>query len=243
MLEINNLKVNIDNNNILKGVDLVVEDSQVHALMGPNGSGKSTLAQALMGHPSYEITDGSVSLNGKDVLDMEPDARALEGIFLSFQYPSEISGVTVSNFLRMIYNKHHTDQVTPAKFRKILKEKMDILQMDESFVDRYLNEGYSGGEKKRMEMLQMLIAEPKIAILDETDSGLDIDALKTVSEAVNLLRHQNGMSVLIITHYTRILKYIEPDRVHIMRDGKIIKEGGKALAHQLEEQGYAPFGE
>ncbi len=243
MLEIKNLKVKIEDNEILKGVNLKVENNKVHALMGPNGSGKSTLAQALMGHPMYEVTQGEVLLDGEEVLDMEPDERAVKGIFLSFQYPSEVSGVTISNFLRLIYNKHHEEKLTPAKFRKVLKEKMDVLEMDESFADRYLNEGYSGGEKKRMEMLQMLIMEPKVAILDETDSGLDIDALKIVAESVNKLKGQTNMSVLIITHYTRILKYIEPDKVHIMRDGKIIKEGGKDLAHQLEEQGYAPFGE
>ncbi|MFZ5424277.1 MAG: Fe-S cluster assembly ATPase SufC [Patescibacteria group bacterium] len=243
MLKITDLKVSIEEKLILKGVDLEVTKGKVHVLMGPNGSGKSTLAQSLMGHPMYEINKGTVLLNGEDLLAMEPDERALAGVFLSFQYPSEVTGVTISNFLRMIHNKMHGEKLPPARFRKILKEKMDLLNMDESFMTRYLNEGFSGGEKKRMEMLQMLIMEPKLAILDETDSGLDVDALKVVGKAVNHLKDKKDMTVLLITHYTRVLKHIEPDFVHIMQDGKIVKTGGSELAHELEEKGYAPFGE
>lgn len=241
MLEIKNFKVNIEEKEILKGVNLTVEDNKVHVLMGQNGSGKSTLAQAIMGHPLYEVTDGEVLINGENLLEMEPDERALAGVFLSFQYPSEIPGVTISSFLRMIYNKRHDVKLSPVKFRKLLAEKMELLNMPEEFMSRYLNEGFSGGEKKRMEMLQMLILEPKVAILDETDSGLDIDALKIVSETVNTLKKETGMSVLLITHYTRILKHIDADVVHIMQKGQIIQEGGKELAHELEEQGYEKY--
>lgn len=241
MLEIKNLKVSIEDKEILKGVNLTLQDNKVHVLMGQNGSGKSTLAQSLMGHPLYEVTEGVAKLDGTDLLELEPDERALEGVFLSFQYPSEIPGVTISNYLRMIYNKRNNTKLSPVKFRKLLKEKMDILNMPEEFMTRYLNEGFSGGEKKRMEMLQMMILEPKVAILDETDSGLDIDALKIVAETVNKLKEETGMSVLIITHYTRILNHIDADMVHIMRAGEIIKEGGKELAHELEEKGYEEY--
>ncbi len=243
MLEIKNLHVKIDDNEILKGVNLDLAENKVHVLMGPNGSGKSTLAQALMGHPSYVVTEGSVKLDGKDLLELEPNERSLAGLFLSFQYPSEVPGVTISNFLRMVYNKRKKENLTPVKFRKLLKEKMEVLGIDETFMTRYLNEGFSGGEKKRMEILQMLVLEPKFAILDETDSGLDIDALKVVSQGVNVLKKETGMGVLVITHYTRILNYIKPDFVHVMVDGAIVKSGGHELAQELESQGYAPFGE
>lgn len=256
MLEIKDLKVKIQEDSgqstqvnqgenfqkeILKGINLKVEDNKVHVLMGPNGSGKSTLAQAIMGHPAYDVTSGQVSFNGEPILDLDVTQRANVGIFLSFQYPSEITGVTISSFLRLIYNKAHNTKLSPAKFRKILKEKMSLLEIDDSFANRYLNEGFSGGEKKRMEMLQMLVLEPKLAILDETDSGLDIDALKTVANAVNALKKETKMSVLLITHYTRILNYIDADKVHIMQNGKIVKEGNKSLADELEKQGFAPF--
>lgn len=241
MLNIKDLKVQIENKEILKGVNLEILPNKIHVLMGQNGSGKSTLAQAIMGHPKYEVVNGQISLDGQDLLEMEPDERALAGVFLSFQYPSEIPGVTISSFLRLVYNKLHGTKLTPVKFRVILKEKADILGIDEKMLSRYLNDGFSGGEKKRMEMLQMLVMEPKLVILDETDSGLDIDALKTVSESVNYLKKQTKMSVLLITHYTRILKYIVPDVVHIMNDGKIVKEGGKELAHELEEHGYEKY--
>ena len=243
MLEIKNLHVKIDDNEILKGVNLSLAENKVHVLMGPNGSGKSTLAQSLMGHPGYEVTKGSVKLNGKDLLKLEPDERSLAGLFLSFQYPSEVPGVTISNFLRMVYNKRKNESLSPVKFRKLLAEKMKVLNMDESFMTRYLNEGFSGGEKKRMEILQMLVLAPKFAILDETDSGLDIDALKGVSYGVNVLKEETGMGVLVITHYTRVLNYIKPDFVHVMKDGMIVKSGGKELADELESQGYEPFGE
>ncbi|MBT6401209.1 Fe-S cluster assembly ATPase SufC [candidate division WWE3 bacterium] len=243
MLTIKGLKVDIDEKEILKGIDLDLEDNKVHVLMGPNGSGKSTLAQALMGHPEYVVTEGSVFLDNETLLELSPDERSIAGLFLSFQYPSEVPGVTISNFLRMVYNKRHEENLSPVRFRKILKEKMGLLDMDESFMHRYLNEGFSGGEKKRMEILQMLVLEPKFVILDETDSGLDIDALQVVSRGLNTLKEKTGMGVLVITHYTRILNYVEPDFVHVMKDGLIVKSGGKDLAEELEDQGYAPFGE
>ena len=240
MLELEDLHIEIDGKEIVKGVNLEVDAGHVHVLMGPNGSGKSTLAQTLMGHPGYEVTKGSVKFGEKNLLEMDPAERSLAGLFLSFQYPSEVPGVSIANFLRMIYNKRHSDQpaVPPVKFREILKEKMKRIEIDESFMSRYLNEGFSGGEKKRMEMLQMLVLEPSIAILDETDSGLDIDALKVVASVVNFLKKEKNMGVLVITHYTRILKYIDPDFVHVIKDGQIVKSGDRKLADELEEQGY-----
>lgn len=243
MLSIKNLHVNVEGKEILKGLNLEVDTGMISALMGPNGSGKSTLAQALMGNPKYEITKGTISFNGKNIKNMSPDERSNAGIFLSFQYPSELTGVSVTNFLRFIYNKKHNLKLTPVKFREVLKEKMEMLDIKEDFLGRYLNEGFSGGEKKRMEMLQMLILEPSIAILDETDSGLDIDALKIVSKAVNYLNEKSKMGVLVITHYTRILEYLKPDTVHVLKDGRIVESGKKDLAEKLEVQGYAPFGE
>lgn len=241
MLEIRNLKVSINEKQILKGLNLKIGENQIHAIMGPNGSGKSTLASTLMGHPGYEVNEGDVLLNNENILEMEPNERAEKGLFLSFQYPSEVEGVNISSYLRLIYNKSHGTKVSPVKFREILKEKMEILDIKEEFINRYLNDGFSGGEKKRMEMLQMLVLEPKIAILDETDSGLDVDALKVVSKAVNYLVEKNQMSVVVITHYTRILNYIKPEFVHILKDGKIIKEGGEELAHEIESQGYKAY--
>ncbi len=241
MLEVKNLSVEIQDKLILKNLSIMVRANTVHALMGINGSGKSTLAQTLMGHPDYVVKTGRAIFNGKDILEMTPNERALEGLFLSFQYPSEIQGVTISSFLRMIYNKTHKQNLSPVNFRKVLKEKMDLLEMKDELTQRYLNDGFSGGEKKRMEMLQMLVLEPKLSILDETDSGLDIDALQVVSKAVNHLIKNNGMSLLLITHYTRILKYVVPDTVHIMADGAIIRQGDISLAHELEEKGYAHF--
>ncbi len=243
MLKIKDLKVSIEDKEILKGINLDVLKGKVHVLMGPNGSGKSTLAQTIMGNPMYTVTSGDIVLENESILDLEPHARALKGIFLSFQYPSEVTGVTISNFLRMIYNKRHVQNLSPVKFRKILEDKMNALGMNTDFAQRYLNDGFSGGEKKRMEMLQMSILEPKIAILDETDSGLDIDALKIVSNAVNTLKKDTNMSVLIITHYTRILQHIQADKVHILQDGVIVREGNRELADELEQKGYAPFGE
>lgn len=242
MLQIKKLKVNIEDKEIIKGLDLNIKDGEIHALMGPNGSGKSTLAQTLMGHPKYEVKSGKVLLDGKNLLDLDVTERALAGVFLAFQYPSEVSGVTIANFLRLAYNakmkKLGQKELTPVNFRKLLKEKMDMLKIKEDFMNRYLNEGFSGGEKKRAEVLQMAILEPKLAILDETDSGLDIDALKIVSEGVLTLHKKTGMAVLIITHYTRILSYIKPDFVHVMKNGLIVQEGGSELAHKLEKEGY-----
>ena len=242
MLIVKNLNVKVEDKQVLKGVDLAVEKGKVHALMGQNGSGKSTLAQALMGSPVYTITNGEASFDGKNLLDLEPNARAKEGLFLSFQYPSEVPGVNILSYLRLIYNNKHDQKLSPIAFKKYIKEKLDLLDIKEDFLTRYLNDGFSGGEKKRMEMLQMLVLEPKLSILDEIDSGLDVDAMKLVSTAVNYLVKEKGMSVLIITHYTRILNYIQPDKVHIMQDGVIVKTGDKSLAHQLEEMGFAQFG-
>jgi Fe-S cluster assembly ATP-binding protein len=239
MLNIKNLKVTVENNQILKGVNLEIKENKVHALMGQNGSGKSTLAQTLMGNPAYTVTGGEAILGNKDILHLKPDDRAHEGLYLSFQYPSEVEGVNVVSYLRMIYNKNHDQNLSPVKFREFLLERMKILKIKEEVLHRCLNEGFSGGEKKKMEMLQMLVLEPKLAILDEVDSGLDIDALKTVANAVNYLKERNAMAVFIITHYARILKHVEPDFVHVMSDGVIAKSGDGSLAHELEEKGYS----
>jgi len=236
-LEVIDLKVNIEDKEILKGVNLTVDKGQVVAIMGPNGSGKSTLAFALMGHPNYKITSGKILVDGEDMTYAAPDVRARKGLFLSFQYPQEISGVSVSNFLRTAMNARNEKQISVPDFHKILQEKMKLLKVDKSFALRYLNEGFSGGEKKRMEILQMAVLLPKIGILDETDSGLDIDALKTVAEGINSLKGPE-MGILLITHYQRILNYITPDRVHIVMDGNVVKSGGKELAIQVEEKGY-----
>ena len=236
-LEVKNLKVKIEDKEILKGISLEVNKNEVVALMGPNGSGKSTLAYALMGHPRYQVTNGKIMLNGKDATNAEPDERAKNGLFLSFQYPQEISGVSVSNFLRTALNAKREKPISVPDFHKLLQEKMALLKMDKSFALRYVNEGFSGGEKKRAEILQMAVLHPQIAILDETDSGLDIDALKTVANGVNALKGPET-GILLITHYQRILNYITPDKVHIVIDGRIVKSGGKELALQVEEKGY-----
>ena len=242
-LEIKNLHVSIEGKEILKGVDLTVEQGKVHAIMGPNGTGKSTLAYTLMGHPSYRVTEGEITFKGQDVLELEPDARSRLGLFLAFQYPVAIPGVTVANFLRSAINarrraENPEDKGMPIpEFRKMLKEKMSMLKMDPNVAGRYLNEGFSGGEKKRAEILQMAALKPEIAILDETDSGLDIDALRIVSDGVNaLMAHDLG--VLVITHYQRLLNYIKPDFVHVMMGGRIVESGGSELALHLEEKGY-----
>lgn len=240
---IRNLHVKVAGREILKGVDLTVRSGEVHALMGPNGTGKSTLAYALMGHPNYEITEGEVYFHGQNILGLEPDERSRLGMFLAFQYPVAIPGVSVANFLRSAINARRkaanpSDKgVSVPEFRKILKERMDLLKMDYSFAGRYLNDGFSGGEKKRAEILQMAVLRPQIAILDETDSGLDIDALRIVSEGVNALRGPD-LGVLVITHYQRILNYIRPEHVHIMLGGRIVESGGSDLALHLEEHGY-----
>jgi Fe-S cluster assembly ATP-binding protein len=242
-LKIRNLHAGIGGKEILKGVDLIVSQGEVHALMGPNGTGKSTLAYVLMGHPSYEVTEGEILFKGENLLDLAPDQRSQLGLFLAFQYPVAIPGVTLANFLRTAINSRRKagdpkDKGIPIpEFRKLLKEKMDILKMDHSFAGRYLNEGFSGGEKKRAEILQMATLKPEIAVLDETDSGLDIDALRVVSDGVNALRGED-LGVLVITHYQRILNYIKPEVVHIMLDGRIVESGGADLALHLEEHGY-----
>ena len=242
-LEIKDLHVSIEDKEILKGLTLTIKQGEIHAIMGPNGTGKSTLAYTLMGHPNYTVTSGEVLIDGENVLEMEPDERSRAGVFLAFQYPVAIPGVTVANFLRSAINSRRRaenpeDKGMPIpEFRKMLKEKMDMLKMDHTFAGRYLNDGFSGGEKKRAEILQMATLKPEIAILDETDSGLDIDALRIVSEGVNTLRGPK-LGVLVITHYQRILNYIKPDFVHIMLGGRIVETGGADLALHLEEHGY-----
>jgi Fe-S cluster assembly ATP-binding protein len=242
-LVIRNLHVSIEGKEILKGLDLTVKQGEVHAIMGPNGTGKSTLAYALMGHPSYEVTAGEIIYKDQNILELSPDKRSRLGIFLAFQYPVSIPGVTVANFLRTAINSRRraenpNDKGVPIpEFRKIVKERMEHLKMDPVFAGRYLNEGFSGGEKKRAEILQMAVLKPEMAILDETDSGLDIDALRIVSEGVNALRGPN-LGVMVITHYQRILNYINPDFVHVMLGGRIVESGGPELALHLEEHGY-----
>ncbi len=236
-LVIENLHVNVEGREILRGVDLVVPRGETHALMGPNGSGKSTLAYTLLGHPKYEVTEGSVLFKGQNVLELEPDERARLGMFLAFQYPTSIPGVSLANFLRLSLKSVRGGDVPPGQFRRLVREKLNLLKMDDAFLTRYVNEGFSGGEKKRAEVLQMALLQPEIAILDETDSGLDIDALRTVSEGVNSLVGPN-LGILIITHYQRILNYIKPDVVHVMVRGRIVRTGGQELVEALEAQGY-----
>jgi Fe-S cluster assembly ATP-binding protein len=246
-LVIRNLHASIDGAEILKGVDLELSKGEVHAIMGPNGSGKSTLAHVMMGHPSYEVTEGEVIYKGEQVLDLEPDQRSRLGLFLAFQYPSAIPGVTVANFLRLAVNAHRRSEdgeenpIRIPEFRKLLQENMESLKIDRSMTSRYLNDGFSGGEKKRMEMLQMAILKPEIAILDETDSGLDIDALRIVADGVNTLVGPE-MGALVITHYSRLLKYIKPDHIHVLVGGRIVRSGGPELADELERDGYTPYG-
>jgi len=236
-LIIKDLHVSVEGQRILNGVNLVVKKGEVCALMGPNGSGKSTLAYTLMGHPKYTVDKGEAWYKGQNILELKPDERAKLGLFLSFQYPQEIPGVSVSNFLRTALNAVKPSQISVPDFVKLLKEKMKLLKIDDSFSRRYLNEGFSGGEKKRAEILQLAVLQPEMAILDETDSGLDIDSLKIVAEGVNSMLNPN-FGALIITHYQRILSYVTPDRIHIMVKGRIVKSGGKELAHELEAKGY-----
>jgi Fe-S cluster assembly ATP-binding protein len=251
MFEIENLHVNIDDKEILKGVNLTINKGEIHALMGPNGAGKSTLGYVIAGHPSYEVTEGNIRFNGEDIFEMEADERAQKGIFLAFQYPTVIPGVSMANFLRMAVTNvrnaraealaaatgEEIKKINPRDFRRLMKEKMALLKMDDAFATRYLNEGFSGGEKKRAEILQMALLEPTLAVLDETDSGLDIDALRVVSDGVNALMNPE-MGILLITHYQRLLNHIKPHFVHIMMNGKIVQSGGPELAHELEKAGY-----
>ena len=241
MLEIKNLHAKIADREILNGINLTINAGEIHALMGPNGSGKSTLAKVLAGHPDYEVTEGEVLYFGKNLLELEPDARARAGVFLAFQYPIEIPGVSNANFLRMAYNekaKHEgRDELDPLEFDDLIQEKIKIVEMDKSFINRSVNEGFSGGEKKRNEILQMAVLEPKLAVLDETDSGLDIDALRIVAGGVNKLANQDN-AILLVTHYQRLLDYIEPHFVHVLYNGRIVKSGEKELAIELEKKGY-----
>lgn len=241
MLQIENLKSRIGDTEILRGLSLSVNPGEVHAIMGPNGSGKSTLAQVVAGHQDYEVTGGSVTYKGQDLLELEPEERAREGIFLGFQYPVEIPGVNNAYLLKAALNakrKHAgLDEIDAFEFLKMAREKMATLDMDPKFLNRGVNEGFSGGEKKRNEILQMAVLEPKLAVLDETDSGLDIDALKSVAEGVNALRHPDR-AIVLVTHYQRLLDYIEPDHVHVLSAGRIVKSGGKSLALELEDKGY-----
>ena len=236
-LEVQNLHVRTEEREILHGVDLVVKKGETHALMGPNGSGKSTLANTLMGNPSYEVTEGRILLNGEDLTEADPDERARAGLFMAFQYPATIPGVSVANFLRMAMNARREEPIKVKEFGALLKENMELLKIDRAFTSRYLNEGFSGGEKKRAEILQLAMLQPEFAVLDETDSGLDIDALRIVAEGVNAMRGDER-GFLIITHYTRILSYVNPDFVHILLDGRIVREGGSELADELEDKGY-----
>ena len=238
-LEIKNLSIKVDGKEIIAGLDLVVNSGEICALMGPNGSGKSTLAYALAGHPKYTITKGQVLINEEDIIALAPYKRAALGLFLGFQYPVEVPGVNVSNFLRTAYNSINKDKVSVLEFHKIITEKANILKVDPSFLDRYLNEGFSGGEKKRAEILQLAVLNPKFAVLDETDSGLDVDSLKIVANGINqIIKNNKKIGLLLITHYQRILDYITPDKVYIMMDGKIVKSGGKELALEIEKNGY-----
>ena len=241
-LEIRNLHVQADDKPILKGLDLTVRDGEVHALMGPNGSGKSTLANAIMGHPSLEVTEGQILFGGQDITEADTDERSRMGLFMAFQYPVAIPGVTITKYLRMVMNAHREARgegdIPLREFRKTVEAAMELTNVPKEFSSRYLNEGFSGGEKKRMEILQLALQAPKLAVLDETDSGLDIDALNTVSHGVNTIAGETGMGALIITHYQRILHLVKPEFVHIMFEGRIVKEGGPELVEQLEQRGY-----
>src|ERR671936_1018171 len=246
--EIKDLRARVEGREILKGVSLALSKGEVHAVMGPNGSGKSTLSHTLMGHPGYEVTGGKVLFKGQNLLDLAPDERARLGLYLAFQYPVVVPGITMANFLRTALNarrgydgKDKSKAVTPKEFRQLLKDTMQMLRMDDSFLSRYINDGFSGGEKKRAEILQMAVLKPEIAILDETDSGLDIDSIKFVAEAVNRMRGPE-LGILIITHYTRILEFIKPDYVHVLVDGKFVLSGGPEVADRLEKTGYSEWG-
>ncbi len=247
LLQVKNLHINVEGQEIVRGVDLTIHLGETHAIMGPNGSGKSTLVNTLMGHPKYEITKGEIAFLGQDLLAMEPSDRAKAGMFLAFQYPKEIAGVSLRNFLFAAYESQMTardsahTKMSPIQFKKLLVEQAGAINMDPAFLERSLNQGFSGGEKKKAEILQLKLLKPLLALLDETDSGLDVDALKIVAEGVNSLRGKNFSSI-IVTHYARILEYIVPDHVHVMIRGKIVESGGKEFAHTLEKDGYAAYG-
>src|ERR1044071_944744 len=241
MLEIRNLHAAIDGKEILKGINLTVNKGEIHAIMGPNGSGKSTLAKVLAGHPQYEVTAGEILYEGRNLLEMSPDERAREGVFMAFQYPIEVPGVSNAQFLRLAYNEKRKhlgeEELDPLEFKDLLKERAKVVEMDASFMTRSVNEGFSGGEKKRNEILQMAVLEPKLAVLDETDSGLDIDALRIVAGGVNQLKNSEN-AIILVTHYQRLLNYIVPDYVHVLSGGRIVREGGTELALELESKGY-----
>jgi len=237
-LKIKNLSVSTDGKKILENVNLEIKRGEIVVLMGPNGSGKTTLAYAIMGHPNYIIESGEVLYKNQNILELSPDKRAKLGIFLSFQYPSEVPGVSVSNFLRTAFNNLKNVKVDVMEFFKKINQKMELLNIDKSFVQRHLNDGFSGGEKKKCEILQMAVFEPEIAILDETDSGTDVDALRIIGEGVNKIKEASNSGILVITHYNRILKYLKPDRVYVMMNGKIVKEGTNELANEIESKGY-----
>ncbi|MBT4119568.1 MAG: Fe-S cluster assembly ATPase SufC [Candidatus Peribacter sp.] len=247
MLNAHNLHISVDDKEIVKGIDLNIEEGQIHAIMGPNGSGKSTLVSTLMGHPGYTVTAGSVEFMGKDLLAQAPHERAQAGLFLAFQYPKEIAGVTLRSFLFAAYKaqmKVRNPEMkvsSPIKFKALLEGAMKSLKMDTAFAERFVNQGFSGGEKKKAEVLQMHILQPSLALMDETDSGLDVDALKIVADGVNALKERSDFSALVVTHYARILDHIHPDHVHVMVDGKIVESGGKEFAQQLEEGGYEKY--
>ena len=242
LLEVKNLQVRVEEREILHGLTLTVNVGEIHAIMGPNGSGKSTLAKVLAGHPDYKVVSGKIEMDGENIMELEPDERARKGLFLAFQYPSEIPGVTIANFLRAAVQARlpEGDELEATEYYAKLYEKMDLLEMDRSFTSRSVNEGFSGGEKKRNEILQLAMLQPKYAVLDETDSGLDIDALKVVAHGVNSIRGP-AMGILVITHYQRLLEYIVPDHVHVMVQGRIVRSGGKGLALELEEKGYESY--
>jgi Fe-S cluster assembly ATP-binding protein len=241
VLEIRDLHATVDGKEILRGVNLTIKKGEIHAIMGPNGSGKSTLAKILAGHPAYEVTKGEVLFEGRNLLELAPDERAREGVFLAFQYPVEVPGVSNAQFLRLAYNEKRKhlgeEELDPLEFKDLLAERAKVVEMDAGLMSRSVNEGFSGGEKKRNEILQMAVLEPKLAVLDETDSGLDIDALRIVSEGVNKLRTPEN-AVVLVTHYQRLLNYIVPDEVHVLYKGRIVRSGGKELAFELEEKGY-----
>lgn len=238
-LEINNLHVTVEDKEIIKGITLNFHPGHVHVIMGPNGAGKSTFAHALMGHPQYKITQGKIIINDKEITNSSPESRSKHGLFLSFQSPVEIPGLKMSYFLRTILNHHRSTPLSVPEFQKLLEEKMSLLKLDSSFAKRYLNEGFSGGEKKRAEILQLILLEPKYALLDETDSGLDVDSLKLVADSINLLKAgKTKMSIIVITHYQRFLEYLKPDEVSVMYQGKIIKQGGSELAQEIEQNGF-----